>query len=129
MRFAQSPLLSCAIAFLAACDQGAPPQPSPLPVVHIGSIDVLIEQSNPAKVSVWIRGTLPDACSVIDAVHQERVVRNVTVTLVARREAGVCAQVIVPFDRTVRLDGSFPPGNYVVIVNRIERSFSVPGPQ
>jgi len=121
-----SPLLVAALVVQAACDQRAPPGPSPLPIVRIGSIDVLIAQPNPAQVTVWVRGTLPDACSAIDTIRQERAGQRVAVTIQAKRIGAICVQVIVPFDTTVRLDGLFARGNYVVEVNDVERSFTVP---
>jgi hypothetical protein len=38
----------------------------------------------------------------------------------------VCAQIALPYDDSIRLDGVFPSGSYVARVNGVERAFSVP---
>ena len=69
-------------------------------------------------VEVLVKGALPDACSALDAVTQERTGHFVTMALTMRQPRGaVCAQVVRPFRFYVRLDGLFVPGSYTLRLN------------
>ena len=69
-------------------------------------------------VEVLVKGALPDACSALDAVTQERTGHFVTMALTMHQPRGaVCAQVVRPFRFYVRLDGLFVPGSYTLRLN------------
>ena len=69
-------------------------------------------------VEVLVKGALPDACSELNAVTQERAGHYVTMGLSMRQPRGaVCAQVVRPFRFYVRLDSLFAPGAYTLTLN------------
>jgi hypothetical protein len=93
--------------------------------LHVEDAIVMVATSNPAQVSVQIKGSLPDPCSSVGAITQRREGNKVTVTVPVRRGTGLCAQMIQPTTVTVRLEGTFESGSYTVIVNGVERSFKI----
>jgi hypothetical protein len=71
-----------------------------------------------------VRGVIGDACSSLHSVEQERTGNTVVVTILRQRPANaICTQIARLYDDTIRLDGAFPPGAYVVRVNGTETSF------
>ena len=91
----------------------------------VNDVTLLITQSYPAQVVARVAGTLSDSCSVVDAIEQARDGQTVRVTITVRRTGEVCAQVTRPVDLDVRLEGAFTSGQYVVLVNGVERRFSI----
>jgi inhibitor of cysteine peptidase len=92
-------------------------------------LEVRSSRRPPAMVRVEAIGVLPDACTEIDRVRQQRSAAGVTVTLTTRREARAgCAAEPVPFRRGVLLDvEGLPPGLYFVEVNGVRETFEVFG--
>jgi hypothetical protein len=75
-------------------------------------------------VSAHVRGVIGDGCSSLHSVEQERTGNAVVVTILRQRPANaICTQIARLYDDTIRLDGAFPPGTYVVRVNGTETSF------
>jgi hypothetical protein len=48
----------------------------------------------------------------------------VTVTTMREKDM-MCAQMIETFSQTITLEGDFPPGDYIVRVNGVEKSFKI----
>jgi len=96
-------------------------------VAKVERIHVRDQRDPPAMVSVTAYGELPDACTQLDRVRQERRGAGIDVTLTTRRESGAdCAVAPQPFIKTIQLliDG-FTPGLYFVTVNGVPGSFQV----
>ena len=112
-----------------ASDQPLPPEEPPTgsaPLLAVEQIEVQVLQSDPVQVQVVVRGTLPDACTEIGEIRQSRDGETVSVTIETHRPAdALCAQVLVPIESVVPLEGSFPPGTYAVTVNGVSASFTV----
>lgn len=96
-------------------------------VAKVARIDVREQRLRPITVSVTAYGELPDACTELDRVRQDRRGAGIDVTLTTRRESGAaCAEAPQPFIKTIQLliDG-FTPGLYFVTVNGVQGTFQV----
>jgi hypothetical protein len=80
----------------------------------------------PVEVEVLVKGTLPDACTTLDAVTQNRVGHLVTATLTMRQPHGaLCAQVVRPFRFYMPLEGTYEPGHYTLTLNGVAYPFRI----
>jgi hypothetical protein len=82
-------------------------------------------------VEVLVKGALPDACSELHTVRQERFGHIVEVRLEMRRPQGaVCASVVRPYRFYLMLDGGYGAGAYTLKLNDRPVAFVVgtPGP-
>lgn len=109
-----------------------PPTPGPIQPAEeaiVESVQVQILESYPVQVQVIIRGRLPDACTYIASVTQQREGATFRVRMItARNPNQLCAQVLTPFEQVVRLDvAGLSPGAYNVRVNDTISSFQLPG--
>jgi inhibitor of cysteine peptidase len=94
--------------------------------LRIEDVDVLVLESFPVQIMAVVTGTLPTACSSIESVSQTRQGNVVEVTITTRTERDqVCIQVIKQITERIRLEGGFPPGDYVLRVNGLETRFRV----
>lgn len=94
-------------------------------LLNVESIDVVFLESFPVQITLLVTGVLPDGCTVIHDVEQRRDGAAAEVTIRTRRTTtGACIQVAVRVTESVRLEGAFPPGAYVVRVNGVERRFT-----
>jgi hypothetical protein len=128
--------LIIAALWLAAC--GGQPTPAP-PTTDIppGSllysqavvdgIDILILESFPVQVNVIAHGNLPDGCTQIDEIRQQRDGNSFQVTIIAARPAGaVCTEVVVPWEKTIGLGVyGLPAGTYTVDVSGVMGTFDL----
>jgi len=117
----------------AACDRpaGTPvatPQPTSVPEeIVVERIEILLLESFPVQVHVAVFGTLPDVCSLIDEVEQERDGNTFRATMtLARRADARCAPNPTPFEHTVPLDVlGLEAGTYIVDVHGVRGSFEL----
>jgi inhibitor of cysteine peptidase len=73
-----------------------------------------------------VSGWVPDGCTRLAEIRQEREGNTVTVTMTTQRPSEMmCTQAIVEFEERVKLEGGFEPGEYVVRVNDFEVTFGV----
>lgn len=96
-------------------------------VASVEDIDILILESFPVQVNVVARGNLPDGCTTIDKVTQERDGNTFRVTITTVRPVGmVCTEALVPFERVIALDVyGLPAGVYTVEVNGVSDTFEL----
>ncbi len=96
-------------------------------VAAVERMDVTVHRGQPVSVDVSVFGRLPDACTLIHRVLQERRITGIAVTLTTRRETGArCAAEPRPFQRTISLDVyGIPPGLYFVSVNGVSTTFQI----
>lgn len=109
-----------------------PPTPGPIQQTAeavVESLQVQIFESYPVQVQAIVRGQLPDACTYIASVTQQREGTTFRVGMTTARYPNQrCAQVLTPFEQVVRLDvAGLPPGNYDVRVNQVVTPFQLPG--
>lgn len=95
-------------------------------LLAVDHVEVQIAESFPPQVFMRVTGTLPDSCTTLGEIRQEREDNTIEVTITTNRpEDAACAMVIQPVEETVRLEGTFSAGEYVVCVNGVERTFQV----
>lgn len=93
----------------------------------VETIQVTTLESFPVQVQVTAQGYLPDSCTEISQVQTQKEENSFNVTISTKRpKDAVCAQVIVPFNRTIPLDVvGLKAGNYTVNVNGVKKSFEL----
>jgi hypothetical protein len=112
----------------AGCDSpSTPASPPPRTLVRpiqIESVDVVVAPSPSAHV----RGVIGDGCTELGGVITRRGSENdIGITILSTRpEGAICIQIARLYDAVLVLPGDFPPGQYVLRVNSVERTFSVP---
>ncbi len=93
--------------------------------LQIESVDVLVAESNPPKVSVKVTGVIPDACTSPRDPQISQDGSTFTITILGDRPADMaCAQVISTYQQTIPI-GTLQPGNYRVVVNGVNKDFTV----
>jgi inhibitor of cysteine peptidase len=125
------------LAFTGCGGAGGPtatPPPAGTPTVGmvqgqamVESVEVRILESMPVQVQVVVKGNLPDACTKIGDIAQAREGDSFDITIVSTRQADlVCAQVITPFEETIKLDVTgLKAGAYTVTVNGVTEMFEL----
>jgi len=93
----------------------------------VENIDILILESFPVQINVVARGNLPDGCTTIDEVIQERDGNTFRVTITTVRPVGMeCTEALVPFEKVIALDVyGLPAGVYTVDVNGVSGTFEL----
>jgi len=93
----------------------------------VEDIDILILESFPVQINVVARGNLPDGCTTIDQVTEERDGNTFRVTITTVRPVGMeCTQALEPFELVIALDVyGLPAGVYTVDVNGVRDTFEL----
>jgi inhibitor of cysteine peptidase len=121
-------MMALLTATAAACATG-PRGEEPLTsgIAQVDSIELLMLESFPVQITMIARGNLPDGCTTIDQIAQERQGNTFKVTITTRRPAGkMCTEALVPFEETIALAvNGLPAGTYTVEVNGTTRSFTL----
>ncbi len=77
-------------------------------------------------VELFIKGALPDGCTVLHDLRQERRANLIEVTFEMRRPKGaVCTQVVRPYRFYYTLDDPLAPGDYTLELNDTVQPFTV----
>jgi len=94
---------------------------------RVDGLGVRIEESLPVRVSVILRGSVPDGCTRIADVAPERDGNEFTLRLTTERDAdALCTQALQRFERTVLLDAEgLEPGTYVVRAGPLKATFEL----
>lgn len=80
-------------------------------------------------VEVLIKGALPDGCTALHDVTQERIAQLINVTLRTRKpQGGLCTTVLRPYRFYLDLDDRFEEGAYTLRVNDQTKSFRITKP-
>lgn len=115
-------------ALAAGCGTGATSgigPPPPMALLQVVAVDVVVLESFPPQIVAHVKGKGPEACTVVDAVQQVRRGNTIEVTISTARAGEICAQVVIDIEHSVRLEGSFAPGEYLLRVNGVERRFRI----
>ena len=92
----------------------------------VEEIDIMILESFPVQVYLIARGYLPDPCTKIHQIIQEREDYHFSVTITTYRPPGACIQIIAPFEETIPLEVyGLPAGTYTVEVNGVQGTFDL----
>jgi hypothetical protein len=93
--------------------------------IQVESVEVLVQAGDPPQAAAHVRGVIGDGCSSLHSVDQARTGNTVVLTILRQRPANaICTQIARLYDDTIRLEGAFPPGAYVLNVNGTETSFA-----
>jgi len=93
--------------------------------LQVDDVGFVFLESFPVQVIAEIEGTLPTPCTELREIVQTRDGNTVRVHVTVKQDIKVsCIQATEPFETRVKLDGSFPPGDYDVIVNGKTFNFS-----
>jgi hypothetical protein len=104
----------------------ADPAGAEIKPMPIESIEVQIRESLPVQVSVLVNGSLTDGCTEFHEATQVRNGNTIELTVnVMRPKDMMCTQELTFYTNTFTLEGDFPPGDYIVRVNGVEKSFKV----
>ncbi len=109
----------------AGCDSPSTPAPPRILVrpIQIESVDVLLA----SPPSAHVRGVIGDGCTELAGVTTRRGENDINITILSTRpEEAICIQIARLYDATLALPGDYPPGQYVLRVNSVEKTFSVP---
>ena len=92
----------------------------------VDEIDILILESFPVQINVIARGNLPDPCTEISEVLQEREGNTFFITIKTYRPPGLCIQVLAPFEEIISLEVyGLSAGTYTVDVNGVQGTFDL----
>jgi hypothetical protein len=107
----------------ATPQSGATPMPN---VATVESVVVNTQSTTPNEVEVTIKGYLPNPCTKVVRIEQQRNADTFTITLETVREGSNCIEVISPFEETVALDtNGLAPGTYTVSVQNTTITFDL----
>ncbi len=108
--------------FFGISGQAVPPPIDQEPTIHsqtsISDVQGMVLTSFPAQIVLQISGAQTDGCNYPVQITQTR--SGNTVTLDIYREVPMsvmCPQVVLPYNDSIKLDGSFEPGTYTIHVN------------
>ena len=100
---------------------------SSLPVyglANVEEIDVMVLESFPVQVHLIVNGYLPNPCTEIYQIIQERTGNHFSISISTFRSPGICIQIIVPFEEVIPLEVyGLPAGTYTVEVNGVQGTF------
>lgn len=123
-RYARIAVIAAAAAAVACGDPATAPT-TPKTIVRpiqVDSVDVLL-----APPSAHVRGVIGDGCTELGSVRMQRSENTVSITIFSQRpQDAICIQIAQLYDATLTLPGDFPPGQYVLRVNGVEKTFAVP---
>lgn len=78
------------------------------------------------RVEVLVKGALPDACTELHEVEQERYARLIDVSIIMRRpRKQVCLSVVRPYRFYIWLKGRYAPGHYTLRINERVIPFTI----
>jgi hypothetical protein len=84
----------------------------------IESVEALVLESYPYQINLAVIGYQPDGCDFPVQVEQSREGNRVKVKIYRDVPLTVlCTMQLVPYRETIRLDGTFESGAYVIEVN------------
>ncbi|MBU4226970.1 hypothetical protein KKA86_05315 [bacterium] len=111
------------IIFITGCC--APIMPA-IGLATVEEIDILTLESFPVQIFVIASGYLPDPCTEIYQISQEREGNTFFITIKTYRSPGFCIQVLAPFEEVIPLDVyGLPAGTYTVDVNEVQGTFDL----
>lgn len=110
------------IIFFAGCIPSLPN----VSLAPVEEIEIVTLESFPVQVHVIARGNLPDPCTEISEVLQEREGDTFFITIKTYRSPRFCIQVLAPFEEIIPLEVyGLPAGTYTVDVNGVQATFDL----
>ena len=100
-----------------------------MPVIALApveEIEIIVLESFPVQVQVIARGYLPDPCTEIYQINQEREGNTFFIIIKTYCPPGPCIQVITLFEEIIPLEiYDLPAGTYTVDINGIIDAFEL----
>ena len=97
-----------------------------LGLATVEKIDILTLESFPVQVFIIASGYLPNPCTEIYQITQEREGNTFFITIETYCSQEVCIQVIAPFEEVIPLEVyGLPAGTYTVEVNGVQGIFDL----
>jgi hypothetical protein len=96
-------------------------------VAHVESVEIVMRESFPVQISAMAIGSLPDSCTTLDQVIQERKEKTFHITLSTVRPADeACAAATIPFQKAIEIEAvGLEAGTYAVLVNGVQAGFEI----
>jgi hypothetical protein len=114
-----------AVAAAVACGDPATAPTTPKTIarpIQVDSVEVVL-----APLSAHVRGVIGDGCTELSGVSMQRSENTVIVTIWSTRpQDAICIQIAKLYDATLALPGDFPSGPYVLQVNGVAKTFTIP---
>ena len=116
-----------AIAFAlgaSACSSPATPPDVEVTPIQVDRVEVRVLESSPPQAAAHVEGVLGDGCSELHSENQSRAGNTVTLTILRERPRdAICTQQAKLYAKDFTLQGQYPPGEYVLRVNGVEKTF------
>lgn len=100
-----------------------------LPIMGLApveEIEIVILESFPVQINVIVSGNLPDPCTEIFEVLQEKESNTFFIIIKTYRSPGFCIQVLALFEEIIPLEVyGLPAGTYTVDVNGVQATFDL----
>ena len=94
--------------------------------IQIDSVEVRIVETPPPYAVAHVRGILGDGCSELRSQSQTRLGNLVIVTILRERPRdAICTQIAKLYEADIPLQGQYPPGQYLLRVNGVEKAFTM----
>lgn len=95
-----------------------PPEATFESLTHIESVEAVVLESAPAQIQLHLSGFQPNGCDFPVVVEQARSGNTVTLKIYRNIPQNImCAAVLVEYNETITLNGTFEPGTYTIDVN------------
>jgi hypothetical protein len=112
-----------ALGASACSDPAAAPDVEVTPI-QIDRVEVRILETSPPRATARVEGILGDGCSELHSENQSRTGNTVTLTILRERPRNAaCTQQAKLYESDFTLQGEYPPGEYVLRVNGVEKTF------
>lgn len=118
------------LLLFGANESAVPPSSEPEETVHaltqIDSVEAMILKSFPAQINLVVAGYQPDGCDYPVQISQTREGNTVHVEIYREVPLNImCPAVLLSYNESIHLDGSFEPGTYTIVVNNFTLEVTV----
>jgi hypothetical protein len=112
-----------AAAVAARCSSPTDPE-QVIGQIQIERVDVRILESFPPQAVAHVEGVLGDGCTEFHSLEQSRSGNTVIVSIRnTRPREAICTMIARLYRADIPLEGQYPPGQYLVRVNGVEKAF------
>ncbi len=121
-------LLLAGCAAGSAEDTSSPPEAATAQtgIFKVHTVQVEVSDAAPPEVTLEVDGALPDACTQVAEVVQDRAGLSITVTVRTIRQGEPdCPEGAVPHQVTIRLGAFEQEGTYALQVNSVSTEFVI----
>ena len=96
-------------------------------VTLIENVTAQVLPTDPAQIELNVVGYQPNGCEYPVLVDQQREGSSITVSIYRELPADImCTAMLLDYNDTIHLDGTFAPGTYTIQVNDMQLEVTVP---